>query len=570
MRQICTLLAASGLAAAACPAFAQPDHDVVVDATGVELRCQLFGPCFPDQYRDSEDHPLPAGTPQFILPAAGYSYFLEGVVSTSGLIGAAIPSGSTLAEAMDAIDPGGSRVLNGYSRNYDAALPDPVNQVFFQRYVGEFSGIELGLALEVSITAAGVGVFEVKDIDIPLGFLAGSLEITEGSATIETWIPSAPQLTEWHFDDAFAPAAGSAAADIRYLDDPAFGAVLGGESDPETPDPTTPTGVTAAQSSFTTTAALGIPGPGGDADSVYVTSPARNLATGLAKDRRGIGLALAPTIHPGYPGKFFGQWTLVWDIYIPASSWYADFPANTTPREFPVALVEDNFSNNGSADIFIRNAPGTGPTIGYNPDSFANYIPLPVAPDTWYRLAIACDFFTESSSTVYLNGSPVGAIEADWLYCAHDPAAPTYGDGEPVDPADWAAWDEFPNPWARSSGNAPGSTGPAGLASTVCLFSDLRGGRSEPVYLANLLFTDTTLTAAEIAAFGGPSADGIALTAPPCVADFNNDNALDFFDVQTFLGLFAAEDPAADLNNDTNFDFFDVQAFLQAFSAGCP
>ena len=567
MRHICVLVAAAGLAAAA---FGQPDNDVVVDATGVELRCQLFGPCFPDQYRDSLVNPLPGGIPQSIVPAAGYSYFLEGVVQTTGLIGAAIPSGSTLAEAMDAIVPGGSRVLNGYSRNYAGGLPDPVNQVFFQRYVGEFSGIELGLALQVSVTDAGVGQFEVKDIDIPLGFLAGTLTVTSGSASIDTWVPSAPQLTEWHFDGGFDAAAGSASAAIRYLDDPAFGTILGGADDPETPDPTTPTGVTMAQSSFTTTDALGIAGPGGENDEVFVTSPARNLSTGLAKDRRGIGLALSPTLRPSYPGEFFGQWTLVWDIYIPSSSWYADFPANTTPREFPVALLEDNFSNDNSADVFIRIDPGQGPTIGYNPDDFSQYLPIAIQPDTWYRLAMACDFFTASSSEIYIDGSPVGTIEADWVYCAVDPNAPAYGDGEAVDPGDWAAWGQFPNPWARSSGNAPGSTGPAGLASTMCLFSDLRGGRSEPVYLANMLMVDTTLSAGEIAAFGGPDAAGIALTATPCPADINGDTVLDFFDVLAFLQAFSGMEPVGDFNGDTVFDFFDVLAFLQAFSGGCP
>jgi hypothetical protein len=58
----------------------------------------------------------------------------------------------------------------------------------------------------------------------------------------------------------------------------------------------------------------------------------------------------------------------------------------------------------------------------------------------------------------------------------------------------------------------------------------------------------------------------------PCnEADFAEPfGTLDFFDVQAFLGLFSAMDPAADLVPDGNFDFFDVQAFLQAFSAGCP
>lgn len=56
----------------------------------------------------------------------------------------------------------------------------------------------------------------------------------------------------------------------------------------------------------------------------------------------------------------------------------------------------------------------------------------------------------------------------------------------------------------------------------------------------------------------------------PCLADWNGDTVLDFFDVQEFLAAFSAMDPAADIIDDDTFDFFDVQAFLAAFSAGCP
>lgn len=59
-------------------------------------------------------------------------------------------------------------------------------------------------------------------------------------------------------------------------------------------------------------------------------------------------------------------------------------------------------------------------------------------------------------------------------------------------------------------------------------------------------------------------------TQAPCLADFNNDGVLDFFDVSGFLAAFAASDPAADLNDDGAFDFFDVSEFLQLFGTGCP
>ncbi len=56
----------------------------------------------------------------------------------------------------------------------------------------------------------------------------------------------------------------------------------------------------------------------------------------------------------------------------------------------------------------------------------------------------------------------------------------------------------------------------------------------------------------------------------PCLADWNNDTVLDFFDVQDYLAAFSAMDPDADIIDDDVFNFFDVQAFLSAFSAGCP
>ena len=61
------------------------------------------------------------------------------------------------------------------------------------------------------------------------------------------------------------------------------------------------------------------------------------------------------------------------------------------------------------------------------------------------------------------------------------------------------------------------------------------------------------------------------LTRPgiDCIADFNHDGVIDFFDILSFLGAFDAGDAAADLNHDGTLDFFDVLAFLQAFANGC-
>lgn len=56
----------------------------------------------------------------------------------------------------------------------------------------------------------------------------------------------------------------------------------------------------------------------------------------------------------------------------------------------------------------------------------------------------------------------------------------------------------------------------------------------------------------------------------PCVADFNIDGELNFFDVSEFLVAYLDEDPRADLNSDNVLNFYDVSFFLTSYSSGCP
>ena len=562
------------VAALVCPAaLAQPDHDVVVNLAGVELKW-VFPSGWPTQTRDSNAHPFPPGTPQTILPAFGYAYDIKGVVTTTGLFGSIVPSGSTLQQALDFIEPGNGRILRGFVRHHDGSLSAPKSTVLFQHFAGTLSGLDLGITLESWINPSGFGVFQLRDIDIPFGPLAGTMKVDSGTAEIRTWVPSPRQETEWHFSGSLAPVQGSAGSSLRYLDDPAFGTILGGIGNENTPDPSIPHGVTAMQSSFTTTQALGIPGPGGLDDLVYAASPARNLATGNPDHSRGLGLALYPRLQPEFPGEHFGQWTFIIDLFIPPQSWFVDFPANTQPREFPVAILQDSHNNEGNADVFIRNAPGVGPTIGYADGTFTNYIPIPITHSAWHRLALVVNHTQKNQTRIFLNGSLVGTTHADWLYDAVNPADPRFGDGEPVTPGDWSSWGEFPSPWARSSGTHPGSLGPTPLASTLCLFADLgdavvgAGGRSEVVYLANLYFADDLLSDAEIATLGGPNAKGIRLFG--CKPDCEGDGDLDIFDFLCFQGKFAALDPYADFEGDGDWDVFDFLAFQGSFANGCP
>lgn len=75
-------------------------------------------------------------------------------------------------------------------------------------------------------------------------------------------------------------------------------------------------------------------------------------------------------------------------------------------------------------------------------------------------------------------------------------------------------------------------------------------------------------------AFTGVYGGGIKVynlaNCPPCIADFNFDGELNFFDVSAFLVAYLDEDPRADLNSDNVLNFYDVSFFISSYSYGCP
>lgn len=105
------------------------------------------------------------------------------------------------------------------------------------------------------------------------------------------------------------------------------------------------------------------------------------------------------------------------------------------------------------------------------------------------------------------------------------------------------------------------------------LVDDLEELNNTGNYLGTFFFggfdcvTGTPFSQMEMQLFGGGGGGPTPCNDADFVEPFGE---LDFFDVQTFLGLFAANDQLADLVDDDIFDFFDVQAFLAAFGAGCP
>ncbi len=548
------------LVATACTCATADAQSATINMTGMEFRCVLFGPCWPNQVRNSSANPSPSGPAQLVPAATGYRYELNGVVSTSGLIADSIPTGSSLAAVLDQFAPGASRILTGYVRNPGGTLP---TQLWTQRFADTISGINVGFDIRVRIDAGGVAYVEFLNIDLPtgvLGPLTGTIVVTSGTCNVQVWNPTAANQTEWHFDANLDAVAASGPSRLRYMDDPAFGSVLDGtDGSLTTPNATTPTGVTDLQSSFGTTTSFGIADINGQPDNVYKTSPARNTSAPGNEDwRRGVGLLLYPRTQPAFPGQAIPQWTMIWDLYIPASSW------NT---EYPVALIEDNHNNDGMADMLIRNtAFGGGGNIGYGVEPLG-YLPTPlIAPDRWMRIAIVNNFPQNGLARVFVDGTFIGTTGSDWLYNTTNPSDPRFLDSEAVIAATWNLWGQFPNPWAFSTGGLP-------MASTLCLFADLAAGRSESVYVANMYFGDTMLTDTQIAALGGADADGILFTTPPpCPGDANGDGSVNGADLSVLLGQFGTSvtpNTGADFNGDGQVNGADLSVLLGNFGTGC-
>ncbi len=546
MRPTLSALAPFALAA---PVLAQ---SAAMDMTGMLIRHNT------NQSRNSSTNPFPAGSPQTIAAAAGYSYNIDAMgKGTSGLMASLFPNPTPLGQILDYFNPGQSRLLRAYVRNDPGTIPCTI---YAQTFSGTLGGLgNITFRLTARIDAAGVGYVEFSNVSFPLsGLIVGQGVITSGSTTLSRWTPTAPVQTEWHFAGNLDPVADSGPAKMRYLDDPAFGPPLRGS----VPDPTLPTGVTQAQSSFGTTSSFGIAPIGGQVATVYKTSPTRNLSDPTNPDKcRPIGLAIWPNTRDFFPDDKIGQWTIIYDILIPSSSWSA---------LYPVALLQDTDSNSDDADMFIQHDQSLGAGIGYGVPPAQYVRSTLIVPDAWLRIALSSDGYSTGQGRLFVNGTFIGTTGGDWLYNSTNHNDPRFGDQTAVPPATWSAWGQFPSPWALSQG----STGTP-MQSTFSIFSDDTGD-GESVYIKNLYFTDHQLTDAQIAALGGASAAGIVFTGPtPCYANCDGSTtapALNVLDFSCFLNRFAAGDSYANCDHSTTppvLNVLDFSCFLNKFAAGC-
>ncbi len=549
-----TRVAACLSVSAALPAAAQ-QNQVLVDFTGASIPSLSTNP--PDVVRTST---------ATIFTSPGYRFAFNPVVQGTGAIGASLfPSPTPLGDVVNYFSQGQQRFLFGAVRNPPGTIPTSLDN---ESLSGTFSGLAINFNFREEVLSTGACRAGIYNIQKPIFF---GFNVISGGALIETWVPPAPVRSEFQFEgnlqsvrqSGAAPASGPAR--MRYLDDAAFGPILGGIGQEDSyPAMPTPQNVTVAQSAFGTTDSFGLPPVGGVVDNVYRTSPTRNIAfPNTDAYRRGIGLALWPANRDNWPEDRNGQWTMVWDLLIPQSVWNAGGT---------IALIEDNHNNAAGADAFIKIVGGQA-RFGYW-TSEASYLTLSaVQPGQWFRLALSCDHYRQFASRVFVNGQFVGATGSGWVYASCKASDPRWGDvsssnpnGTVVAAATWNGWGQFPSPWAKSMGTAG-----APMAATICLFADLQG-RGESVYLANFAYTDEAMADSAVAALGGPNGLGIFYPrgGNTCLADFDHNGIREVPDIFAFLSAWFAMSPSADIDGVPGIGVPDIFAFLSLWFAGCP
>lgn len=176
---------------------------------------------------------------------------------------------------------------------------------------------------------------------------------------------------------------------------------------------------------------------------------------GFPANDPGMGYSMPTPASPNGGGALVNQWTLVLDILYPASSsgrWRAII-------ETDLGLVAPD------ADLFVN--PGNGIGISGQYDG-------QVLPDTWHRIAFVIDQGPANVIRKYIDGVEVGVQSAGGT------------DGR------WALTPAF----------------------SADLFTD-NDGDTAPGFVNSIQLWDEALTAGQIRALGGPSADGLPQTIPP-------------------------------------------------------
>jgi len=173
----------------------------------------------------------------------------------------------------------------------------------------------------------------------------------------------------------------------------------------------------------------------------------------------------------------------------------------------------------------------------------------------WYAGNYECVFSNVAGS---VTSNPAVLSVSTPVQITYPPQPLTVASGDPVTMTVYTGnGGPLSFQWRRNGGNLSdggrisGAT-TANLVIDAAIFSD---AGSYDVIVSNICDAVTSESA--------------LLTVTGCVADFNADTSVDFFDYLDFVAAFSASEPAADFNADTAIDFFDYLDFVAAFASGC-
>ncbi|RME96324.1 MAG: hypothetical protein D6766_01020, partial [Verrucomicrobia bacterium] len=169
----------------------------------------------------------------------------------------------------------------------------------------------------------------------------------------------------------------------------------------------------------------------------------------------GMGYSIPTPVSPNGGGALVNQWTLILDIMFPASS----------SGKWRSIIDTDLGLINPDGELFVNPGNGIGISGNYSGQ---------VLPDTWHRIAFVIDQGPANVIRKYIDGVEVGVQAAGGT------------DGR------WALTPAF----------------------SADLFAD-NDGDTAPGFVNSIQLWDEPLTAGQIRALGGPTAEGLPQTIPP-------------------------------------------------------
>lgn len=224
-------------------------------------------------------------------------------------------------------------------------------------------------------------------------------------------------------------------------------------------------------------------------------------------------LAITHGVGPNGGGSRTNQYTIIMDIKFPSRSGWT-------------SLFQTNPANTDDGDCFINPGSGIGISGDYTDPSTFQF-----QDNVWQRLALVIDTTSPTGNATYrcyINGRQQNQVQS---------------------PAGWGVDGRFSLDWA------------------FYVFADEDGETAEG-YINSLQLRDYAMSAAEIFALGGPTADGIPITIG-VEGDVNGDGCVDDIDLLAVLFAFGNSGGDEDLNGDGMVDDADLLMVLFNFGNGC-